>query len=132
MFLSVILLAAALTCTRSKPLYRADFPLFDWPSAPFPSLKYPLEEHADENAVEEERCIDKVRGHLFFNDFAVIYRLSKKPVKSHINLSFMLLLLSVVVDPSLVYFVKLGAVADWNFVSVWWDVLAATASAAFN
>lgn len=52
-------LFGSLSTTRSKPIHKLDIPAFDWPQAPFPSLKYPLEEHAAENAKEEQRCLDE-------------------------------------------------------------------------
>jgi 4-aminobutyrate aminotransferase/(S)-3-amino-2-methylpropionate transaminase len=51
----------ALTCTHSKTVHKIDVPAFDWPVAPFPRLRYPLEEHADWNASEEQRCLETVR-----------------------------------------------------------------------
>ena len=50
-------LFASLSTTRSKPLHKLDIPAFDWPQAPFPALKYPLEQHVEENAAEEQRCL---------------------------------------------------------------------------
>ena len=50
-------LFGSLSTTRSKPIHKLDIPAFDWPQAPFPELKYPLEEHAEENAAEEARCL---------------------------------------------------------------------------
>ncbi|KAK3728626.1 hypothetical protein QZH41_011700 [Actinostola sp. cb2023] len=50
----------ALTLTRSKAIHKVDIPCFDWPVAPFPKLKYPLEEFKKENAAEEERCLNVV------------------------------------------------------------------------
>jgi 4-aminobutyrate aminotransferase/(S)-3-amino-2-methylpropionate transaminase len=51
----------ALTCTHSKTVHKIDVPAFDWPTAPFPRLRYPLSEHALENAKEEENCLQQVR-----------------------------------------------------------------------
>lgn len=52
---------AALTCTHSKTVHKIDVPAFDWPTAPFPRLRYPLHEHAEENAKEEANCLQQVR-----------------------------------------------------------------------
>ncbi|EON61745.1 4-aminobutyrate aminotransferase [Coniosporium apollinis CBS 100218] len=52
-------LFGSLSTTRSKPIHKLDIPAFDWPQAPFPALKYPLEAHAEENAKEEQRCLDE-------------------------------------------------------------------------
>jgi 4-aminobutyrate aminotransferase/(S)-3-amino-2-methylpropionate transaminase len=51
----------ALTCTHSKTVHKIDVPAFDWPTAPFPRLRYPLEENQDYNAEEEQRCLEEVR-----------------------------------------------------------------------
>ena len=53
-------LFGSLSTTRSKPIHKLDIPAFDWPQASFPALKYPLEEHAEENAREEQRCLEEV------------------------------------------------------------------------
>jgi 4-aminobutyrate aminotransferase/(S)-3-amino-2-methylpropionate transaminase len=53
-------LFGSLSTTRSKPIHKLDIPAFDWPQASFPALKYPLEEHAEENAREEARCLAEV------------------------------------------------------------------------
>lgn len=52
-------LFGSLSTTRSKPIHKLDIPAFDWPQASFPHLKYPLEEHAEENAREEKRCLEE-------------------------------------------------------------------------
>lgn len=50
----------SLSTTRSKAVHKLDIPSFNWPQAEFPALKYPLEQHADENAAEEKRCLEGV------------------------------------------------------------------------
>jgi len=50
----------ALSCTHSKPIHKLDIPSFDWPIAPFPRYKYPLEENERENQKEDERCLARV------------------------------------------------------------------------
>ena len=52
-------LFGSLSTTRSKPIHKLDIPAFDWPQAPFPSLKYPLSEHEADNAAEEKRCLEE-------------------------------------------------------------------------
>ncbi len=52
-------LFGSLSTTRSKPIHKLDIPAFDWPQAPFPALKYPLEAHVQENAEEEKRCLEQ-------------------------------------------------------------------------
>lgn len=54
-------LFGSLSTTRSKAIHKLDIPAFNWPKAPFPELKYPLEEFAKENAEEEERCLEEFR-----------------------------------------------------------------------
>jgi 4-aminobutyrate aminotransferase/(S)-3-amino-2-methylpropionate transaminase len=53
-------LFGSLSTTRSKPIHKLDIPAFDWPQASFPACKYPLDAHAEENAKEEQRCLDEV------------------------------------------------------------------------
>ncbi|ODQ79944.1 hypothetical protein BABINDRAFT_161608 [Babjeviella inositovora NRRL Y-12698] len=50
-------LFGSLSTTRSKEIHKLDIPAFDWPVAPFPQLRYPLEEFISENRAEEQRCI---------------------------------------------------------------------------
>lgn len=52
----------ALTCTHSKTVHKIDVPAFDWPTAPFPRLRYPLEENQVFNEAEEARCLEEVRS----------------------------------------------------------------------
>jgi 4-aminobutyrate aminotransferase/(S)-3-amino-2-methylpropionate transaminase len=52
-------LFGSLSTTRSKPIHKLDIPAFDWPQAPFPALKYPLNDHVAENAAEEQRCLQE-------------------------------------------------------------------------
>jgi len=49
-----------LSCTHSKTIHKLDVPAFDWPVAPFPQLRYPLEEFVRENMEEEQRCLEQV------------------------------------------------------------------------
>lgn len=53
-------LFGSLSTTRSKPIHKIDIPAFDWPQATFPLLKYPLEEHAAENAKAEADALAEV------------------------------------------------------------------------
>lgn len=59
-------LFGSLSTTRSKPIHKLDIPAFDWPQATFPQLKYPLEEHAEENAKAEADALAEVE-HLILN-----------------------------------------------------------------
>ncbi|XP_078690933.1 4-aminobutyrate aminotransferase, mitochondrial-like [Branchiostoma floridae x Branchiostoma belcheri] len=56
-----------LATTHSKAIHKLDIPSMDWPIAPFPQLKYPLEEHEAENRAEERRCLDQV--HALFREY---------------------------------------------------------------
>jgi len=51
----------ALTCTHSKTVHKIDVPAFDWPTAPFPKLQYPLEDHIEHNAAQERSCLQAAR-----------------------------------------------------------------------
>ncbi|KAI1501051.1 aminotransferase class-III-domain-containing protein [Biscogniauxia marginata] len=55
-------LFGSLSTTRSKPIHKLDIPAFDWPQATFPQLKYPLEEHAEENAKAEADSLAEVEN----------------------------------------------------------------------
>lgn len=55
-------LFATLSTTRSKPIHKVDIPAFNWPQVKFPALQYPLEEFAEENRKEEERCLKRVEN----------------------------------------------------------------------
>ncbi|KAM3963432.1 4-aminobutyrate aminotransferase [Aphomia sociella] len=61
----------ALSTTRSKPIHKLDCPAFDWPVAPFPRYKYPLDEHQRENHQEDQRCLEQVAD--------IIEQYKKKP-----------------------------------------------------
>jgi 4-aminobutyrate aminotransferase/(S)-3-amino-2-methylpropionate transaminase len=50
----------ALAATHSKAVHKLDVPSLPWPCAPFPRLEYPLDENADANRAEEERCLAAV------------------------------------------------------------------------
>lgn len=48
----------ALSATRSKAIHKLDFPAFRWPMLPFPASRFPLDEHAEENALAEARALE--------------------------------------------------------------------------
>lgn len=50
----------ALSSTRSKYIHKIDVPAFNWPVAPFPNYKYPLEENVRENKKEDSDCLEEV------------------------------------------------------------------------
>ncbi|CAH6719067.1 4-aminobutyrate aminotransferase [[Candida] jaroonii] len=52
-------LFGSLSTTRSKAIHKLDIPAFNWPKAPFPSLKYPLNEFEAENRQEEDKCLQE-------------------------------------------------------------------------
>ncbi|KAI5964778.1 uncharacterized protein KGF55_001848 [Candida pseudojiufengensis] len=55
-------LFGSLSTTRSKAIHKLDIPAFPWPKAPFPQLKYPLEEFETENRKEEQNCLDQLES----------------------------------------------------------------------
>ena len=67
-------LFGSLSTTRSKPIHKLDIPAFDWPRAPFPALKYPLDQFAAENVQEEQRCLQEVERLIkeFHNPIAAV------------------------------------------------------------
>lgn len=50
----------ALSCTHSKAIHKLDVPAFDWPIAPFPRYKFPLEENVAANNAEDARCLAEI------------------------------------------------------------------------
>uniref|UniRef100_A0A1A9VU85 (S)-3-amino-2-methylpropionate transaminase n=1 Tax=Glossina austeni TaxID=7395 RepID=A0A1A9VU85_GLOAU len=50
----------ALATTHSKYIHKIDIPSLDWPMAPFPSYKYPLEEYERCNKEEDKTCLAQV------------------------------------------------------------------------
>lgn len=50
----------SLSTTRSKAVHKLDIPSFDWPQAPFPKLRYPLDKNVEANQAEEKRCLNEV------------------------------------------------------------------------
>jgi len=53
---------AALSCTHSKAIHKIDVPAFEWPVAPFPQLKYPLDQNEENNKEEEIRCLAEIKN----------------------------------------------------------------------
>ncbi|KAJ4168910.1 4-aminobutyrate transaminase [Fusarium falciforme] len=52
-------LFGSLSTTYSKPIHKLDIPAFDWPQCPFPAIRYPLEDHVEENKREEQKCLEE-------------------------------------------------------------------------
>lgn len=55
-------LGGTLATTRSKYIHKLGFSSFNWPVAPFPEIKYPLDQFHDENVKEEDRCLEALDG----------------------------------------------------------------------
>ncbi|ETV96107.1 4-aminobutyrate aminotransferase [Aphanomyces invadans] len=53
-------LLGCLSATHSKPIHKVDIPAFDWPVAPFPRRRYPLDAHQRANDDDEARCLSIV------------------------------------------------------------------------
>nr|MBE5725123.1 putative4-aminobutyrate aminotransferase, mitochondrial-like [Cucujiformia] len=49
-----------LSTTHSKAIHKLDIPAFDWPIAPFPKYKYPLQDNVRENKAEDAKCLAEV------------------------------------------------------------------------
>nr|NVI72110.1 putative 4-aminobutyrate aminotransferase, mitochondrial-like protein [Cucujiformia] len=50
----------SLSTTHSKFIHKVDIPAFDWPIAPFPRYKYPLEDNVSENKDQDKKCLEEV------------------------------------------------------------------------
>ena len=51
----------ALSCTHSKPIHKLDVPSFEWPIAPYPRYKYPLDKHTEENRAVDQTCLNEIQ-----------------------------------------------------------------------
>lgn len=51
-----------LSCSHTKLVHKLDIPAFEWPIAPFPQLRYPLDQYQQENKAEEKRCLQGASG----------------------------------------------------------------------
>ena len=49
-----------MTATHSKLIHKADLPAFPWPQVPFPANRWPLEQHATENARREAESLARL------------------------------------------------------------------------
>ncbi|EPE10323.1 4-aminobutyrate aminotransferase [Ophiostoma piceae UAMH 11346] len=74
-------LFGSLSTTRSKPIHKMDIPSFDWPLATFPQLKYPLEEHVEENAKAEAASLAEVED-LLINFHSPVAAVIVEPIQS--------------------------------------------------
>lgn len=74
-------LFGSLSTTRSKPIHKIDIPAFDWPQATFPLLKYPLEDHVEENRKAEQDALAEVE-HLILNYHVPPCAVIVEPVQS--------------------------------------------------
>lgn len=52
-------IGGTLTLTRSKPIQKLGVPQFDWPMAPFPEVKHPMNENEQYNNSVESRCLEE-------------------------------------------------------------------------
>ncbi|GBP30672.1 4-aminobutyrate aminotransferase, mitochondrial [Eumeta japonica] len=48
----------------SKAIHKLDCPAFDWPVAPFPRYKYPLDQFKAENKQEDQNCLAQVEDNI--------------------------------------------------------------------
>jgi 4-aminobutyrate aminotransferase/(S)-3-amino-2-methylpropionate transaminase len=54
-----------LSVSHSKPLFKLDVPMMDWPRGPFPEYLYPLEDHRRENEQEDIRCLEEIEDIIY-------------------------------------------------------------------
>lgn len=57
--------AGCLSVTNSKPIYKLDVPMMDWPRGPFPQYLYPLEEHVKQNKQEDQKCLEEIEDTVY-------------------------------------------------------------------
>ncbi|VDP06502.1 unnamed protein product, partial [Soboliphyme baturini] len=53
---------ACLSLCHTKGIHKVDIPAMDWPVAPYPEYKYPIEQHLSENQQEDQRCLSQVES----------------------------------------------------------------------
>lgn len=75
-------LLGCLSTTHSKAIHKLDVPAFDWPVAPFPRLRYPLEDHAAANAAEEARCLAAVKAILDADAAKMVAAVIVEPIQA--------------------------------------------------
>lgn len=63
-----------LATTHTKPVHKRDVPSMDWPVAPFPKYRYPLDKNVEYNQKEDEKCLKEVQN--LFNE----YQKKQRPV----------------------------------------------------
>ncbi|KAK4232101.1 aminotransferase class-III [Podospora fimiseda] len=74
-------LFGSLSTTRSKPIHKLDIPAFDWPQATFPQIKYPLDQHKEENEAAEQKALKEVED-LIVNYHAAPCAVVVEPIQS--------------------------------------------------
>jgi len=70
-----------LSATRSNPFHKIDIPSFNWPAAPFPSIKYPLHENLEYNKKNEELCLEDTE-YIIDNSSEPIAGMIVEPIQS--------------------------------------------------
>jgi 4-aminobutyrate aminotransferase/(S)-3-amino-2-methylpropionate transaminase len=53
-------LLGSLSTTHTKSMTKVDMPSFNWPKAPIPKYKYPLEDNEEYNKEQDEQCLEQV------------------------------------------------------------------------
>jgi 4-aminobutyrate aminotransferase/(S)-3-amino-2-methylpropionate transaminase len=53
-------LLGSLSTTFTKSMTKVDMPAFDWPSAPIPQYKYPLENHVEYNRAQDNKVLREI------------------------------------------------------------------------
>ncbi|KAF7721837.1 4-aminobutyrate transaminase [Apophysomyces ossiformis] len=74
-------LFGSLTATASKAIHKVDIPAFDWPKAPFPALKYPLEDHVEHNKKAEAASLEQVE-HIIKTNQKPVAAVVVEPIQS--------------------------------------------------
>lgn len=70
----------ALSATRSKAIHKLDFPAFPWPVVPHPANRFPLAEHAAENAAAEARSLEQIEA-LLRREASTVAALIVEPIQ---------------------------------------------------
>eukprot|EP00922_Rhytidocystis_sp_ex-Travisia-forbesii_P065391 GHVS01097168.1.p1 GENE.GHVS01097168.1~~GHVS01097168.1.p1 ORF type:complete len:379 (+),score=54.80 GHVS01097168.1:100-1137(+) len=116
----------ALSCTRSKYIHKMDIPAFKWPCTPFPRLKYPLDQFAEENVAEEKRCLAAVEDIIEEHEKTTpVAALIVEPIQAeggdnHASVSFFRSLRDIAKRRLVTFIVDEVQTGLWSTGHMWW------------
>lgn len=67
-----------LSVSQSNPFAKIDIPGFQWPVAPFPEYKYPLDENQFHNKCQDETCLSIIEELIYREEDSGMWKPSLK------------------------------------------------------